>query len=153
MDVWKTAGVAAAGAALTYSVSSATLDYRLDASKVEAKEPVGAATNRGDSDQTESSVDARFVELSIEAAEARTETKFAQLLGEIRVLGEKVSNLAGDLTNARTEIGEAKAAAASGKTYVIGTGIALGGFIIALFAFGWQILDAASGLFQAGGVK
>jgi outer membrane murein-binding lipoprotein Lpp len=92
----------------------------------------------------------QLIDAKIALAEARTETKFEQLLGEIRVLGTNIAHLSTDLSTVRNEVGEAKNAAASGKSYVIGTGIALAGFIIALFAFGWQILDAASGLFQAG---
>ena len=41
------------------------------------------------------------------------------------------------------QVKEAKDAAASGKTYIIATGLAIGGFIVAVFAFGGQILDLA----------
>ena len=98
-------------------------------------------------------VDERYLAVSLKAAEAQTETKFALLLSEIKLIALSVSHLSTDLGVVRSEVGEAKAAAASGKTYVIGTGIALAGFMIAVFAFGWQILDAASGLFQAGAAK
>ena len=98
-------------------------------------------------------VDERYLAISLDAVEARTQTKFEQLLGEIKLLAANVAHLSTDLVSVRNEVGEAKNAAASGKTYVIGTGIALAGFMIGVFAFGWQILDAATGLFQAGAAK
>lgn len=135
------AGSAAAlGGATTYQSSKATHIPVMPAKAASGTEGV-------------MSYDERLIEAKLEAVEARTETKFAQLLGEIRALAISLTHLSTDIGIVRGEVQEAKTAAATGKTYVIGTGIALGAFIIAVFAFGWQILDAASGLFQAGASK
>ena len=91
-------------------------------------------------------VDDKLLTARLEAVEARTETKFAQLLGKLDLLAEQIKPLSG-------EIKEAKDAAASTKTVIFGASLTLGGLIIGLFAFGWQIMDLAAGLFQAGGVK
>lgn len=90
--------------------------------------------------------DERLIDAKMEAVEARTDTKFAQLMGEIKLVGASISTLSVDIGKISTEVSEAKAAAASGKTYVIGTGIALAGFFVGVFAYGWQIVDVISSL-------
>ena len=91
-------------------------------------------------------VDEKLLTAKLEAVEARTETKFAQLLGKLELLAAKIEPLSGEIT-------EAKNAASATRSVIIGTGITLGGLIIGLFAFGWQIMDLAAGIFQAGGTR
>ncbi|MBX7482717.1 hypothetical protein K3174_09240 [Qipengyuania sp. 6D47A] len=98
-------------------------------------------------------VDERLLNAKLDAVEARTETKFAQLLGELKTLGVNVAHINDTLGGLKTDVADAKAAAAGTKAYVIGTGIAIAGFVLAIFAFGVQILDIATALFSAGGAR
>lgn len=89
----------------------------------------------------------------LETTEARTDSKFAELLGELKTLAVNVGHIDTTLSEIKTDVAGAKAAAAGTKTYVIGTGIAIAGFVLAIFAFGVQILDIATALFSAGNTK
>lgn len=85
--------------------------------------------------------------------EARADTKFAHLLGELKVISANVANLIGqiasiktDINRVETEVGGVRAATAGMKFNILASGLALGGLIIALAAFGSQILDLVQGL-------
>jgi hypothetical protein len=84
-------------------------------------------------------VEERLLTARLEAVEARTDVKFAQLIGKLDAFGTKLDSLS-------TVVGEAKAAASSVKPYVIGTGLAIAGVIVAIAAFGAQILQTAFAL-------
>ncbi|MEK6637618.1 MAG: hypothetical protein AABY88_05990 [Pseudomonadota bacterium] len=103
------------------------------------------------------SYDERLIDAKLEAVEARTETKFAQLMGEIKLISQSISDLSGKVGDVKTEVGtlDAKIASVASATAgvkwnIITTGLVLGGLFIAVAAFGVQILDAAQGLFSAG---
>lgn len=94
--------------------------------------------------------DERLIDLKLEAIEAHTETKFAQLLGELKVISANVSslgtNLGSQIADVKTELGTVKAATASVKWNIIALGLTMGGLFIAIAAFGTQILDLATSL-------
>jgi len=98
-------------------------------------------------------VDERLLNAKLDAVEARTETKFAQLLGELKSLGTSLNHIESTLADLKGDVADAKSAAAGTKSYVIGTGIAIAGFVLAIFAFGVQVLDIATALFSAGGAR
>lgn len=107
----------------------------------------GAAT------QSAPSYDEKLMDLKLAAAEARTETKFAQLLGELKAISLSVGNLAGqlgdvksDIASVRADVGGVKDATASVKWNILATGIAVGALILGLFAYGAQMLDLATAL-------
>ena len=87
------------------------------------------------------------------AVEARTETKFAQLLGELKViatnmvaLGTQMVALGTQMGDVKTELANVKSATAGVKWNIVALGLTMGGLIIAIAAFGTQILDLATGL-------
>lgn len=97
-----------------------------------------------------------LLDAKLEVVEARTDTKFAQLMGEIKLLGVNVLALGGqitdlktDISNVKTEITGVKTATAGVKWNIMAAGLTLGGLIIALAAFGTQILDLAMSLISA----
>jgi hypothetical protein len=53
-------------------------------------------------------VDQRLLDAKLEAVEARTETKFAQLLGELKVISANVANLGSQIGDVKTELGSVK---------------------------------------------
>jgi hypothetical protein len=53
-------------------------------------------------------VDQRLLDAKLEAVEARTETKFAQLLGELKVISANVANLGSQIGDVKTELGSKK---------------------------------------------
>ncbi len=135
---------ATAGAALSYSTFDAN-SANIGKSQ--------HAMNTAPSTTIQHHVDERLLNAKLDAVEARTETKFAQLLGEMKTLGVNVGHINTTLFELKTDVAAAKTAAAGTKTYVIGTGIAIAGFVLAIFAFGVQVLDIATALFSAGGAK
>jgi hypothetical protein len=88
-------------------------------------------------------IDERLLTARLEAVEARTETKFAQLLGEMRLIGQRVSDLS---TTVTAEIKDVKRATATVKWNILATGIALGALILGLFAYGQQMMQIAAAL-------
>lgn len=101
--------------------------------------------------QTTSFVDEKYLNAKLEAVDARTETKFAQLLGELKAVNVNISGITTTVGELKSDVAAVKSAASSTKSYVIGTGIAIAGFIVAILAFGAQILGLATSLFAAGG--
>lgn len=91
-------------------------------------------------------VDERLLDAKLEAVEAHTETKFSQLLGEMRLIGERVTSLTDKVGGVEKRIGEVDGHLRSAKsTYIaiaLGTGIA----VATLFYAAVQIFEAAGGL-------
>jgi hypothetical protein len=99
----------------------------------------------------------KITDLKIEAAELRTDNKFAELMGELKLISKSIGDLSGKVSDVKTEVGVldgkiagVASATASVKWNILTTGLVLGGLFIAVAAFGVQILDAAQGLFSAG---
>ena len=82
------------------------------------------------------SIDEKYLAARLEGVEARTDTKFERLIGKIDALAASVAALG-------AQVKDAKDAAGSVRPYVIATGLAIGGFVVGIFAFGAQILDVA----------
>lgn len=76
-------------------------------------------TSRGSQSTSMSDVDAK-----IEATEARTDTKFAELLGELRLLNQRLDHVEKSTSGMRST--------------VIGTGIGIVAVVIAVMAYGAQ---------------
>ena len=87
------------------------------------------------------------MELRIAASEARTDTKFAQLLGgietmraelggELKAMSARIAGVEGRLGSVESRLGTVEGYAAGIKFWVIGTGIAVLALAIAIFAFG-----------------
>lgn len=92
------------------------------------------------------SLDERLLDAKLAVVEARTETKFAQLLGELKVISASVSNIGQQVSDVKAELTSVKAATASVKWNILAAGLAVGGLILALAAYGQQMLQLASGL-------
>jgi hypothetical protein len=90
------------------------------------------------------------MDAKLATVEARTETKFAQLMGEMRLISTGVSDLKNDfrerLATISAEVGEVKKATAGVKWNILALGIGGGALILGLFAFGAQMMDLAAGL-------
>lgn len=82
----------------------------------------------------------------IEVAEARTDTKFAQLMSKIDSIAISLASLDSKVEGVNTEVVNVKGATASVKWNIVATGLALGGLVFGLFAFGGQMFDIAAGL-------
>lgn len=115
----------------------------------------GPATN------TAMPFDDRLFDAKLKILEVQTDNKFSQLLGELRVIGERIGTLDTRLSGLDTRVGDlktdigtvdthARAAKSTIITTVIGTGIA----VAALAWAGVQIFQGGLGLsssaFQAG---
>ena len=101
-----------------------------------------------DSRGTESvmAYDERLIDAKLEAVEARTETKFEKLLGELRVISTNVANLGTRIDGVSTEIAGVRTATAGVRWNILATGIALGALILGLFAYGQQMMQLAASL-------
>ena len=101
-----------------------------------------------------SHVDERYLAKSLEAVEARTETKFAQLLGEIRVIGERLAAIDGKVSPLEGRLTEVENSGRAGRREII---IAIVASAFAVATLGWagvQIFQSGIGLsagaFQSG---
>jgi hypothetical protein len=94
---------------------------------------------------TESHLQAKF-----DLAEAKADSKFAQVLAEVKIIGIGVAALTTTVGQVQTDLTVVKASTVSVKwnilTVGLGTGIALGGLVLGLFAFGSSIMEMATGL-------
>lgn len=114
-----------------------------------------AGQTKGQSPMT---VDDRMLDAKIEASEARTDSKFSQVMAELRVLGthvqavnSKVDSAASKIDKLDEDVGKVRDATSQLKWNIVAVGLALGGLFIAIAAYGTQILELAVGLFSAGG--
>jgi len=88
-------------------------------------------------------MDAQHLDAKLEAVEARTDTKFAELIGEMRLISS-------NLTHLSIEVGEVKAATASIKANILTATLTICGLIVGLVALGFQIFSTAQALFASG---
>lgn len=137
------------GVKISYAFSQAAV-LGVAATSYQPSPPIIAQQNAyiGSSRGTESvmAYDERLIDAKIEAVEARTETKFEKLLGELRVISTNVANLGAQMIDIKTEVGAVKTATAGVKWNIVALGLTMGGLIIAIAAFGTQILDLATSL-------
>jgi hypothetical protein len=91
-------------------------------------------------------VDERLLTAKLEAVEARAESKFSQLLGELKVISVNVSNLSTQMSEVKTELSDVKKSTAAVRWNILATGLAIGGLILALASYGQQMMQIALGL-------
>ncbi len=91
-------------------------------------------------------VDERLLSAKLEAVEARAESKFSQLLGELKVISVNVSNLSTQMSEVKTELSDVKKSTAAVRWNILATGLAIGGLILALASYGQQMMQIALGL-------
>lgn len=107
------------------------------------------------------SIDERLLNAKLEAVEARTETKFAQLLGKIELVAGSINALDTKVSELGTELGNVKAGVSSAEglivTTVIASAIAIAGLAwagVALFQGGMSTTaDAYANGLSAGGLN
>lgn len=85
--------------------------------------------------------DERLLDAKLEAVEARTETKFAQLLGKIDLLVQGVGDLKSEVSKLDGKIGEVDSHTRAGNRGVITAIIATGLGVAALAWAGLQIFQ------------
>ena len=83
------------------------------------------------------------VNAKLEAVEARLDSKLAGIAADIKIIVSGQASMREDIRDVRRDIG-------SYKTAVIVTGVAIVAMMLGFLAFGVQILELASGLFEAG---
>lgn len=91
-------------------------------------------------------MDEALLNAKLEAVEARTDSKFAQLLGELKVISANVTSLGTQISDVKAELTGVKSATASVKWNILATGLAIGGLIIAIAGFGASILQWTAAL-------
>lgn len=100
-------------------------------------------------------VDDRLLDAKIQASEAKTDSKFSAVMAELRILGTNVQAVSGKMDKFDGELNSLKTAAGELKGKIVSTGLVLGltlgGLIIAIAAYGNQMLELAAGIFAAGG--
>jgi hypothetical protein len=88
----------------------------------------------------------RMTDLKIAASEARTETKFAQLMGKLDVLVTGVGDLKTEITRLDGKIDTVDGHARAAKTTIVATVIGTGIAVAALAWAGVQIFQGGMGL-------
>ena len=110
------------------------------------------------------SVTEAHLNAKLEAAEARTDTKFTELMSEIRLMSANIMRMdkrfeeidarfekvESAIDMLKEQIHDVRSVTISMKWNILGAGLALAGLIIGIFAYGIQILDIAQALFTAG---
>lgn len=108
----------------------------------------GAAT------QETPSFDERLIDAKLEAVEARTETKFAQLMGKLEALGVRLDGIKTSITDLRGDVSALETKSDNTKVIVISTVIASAIAIVALtfamIAYGQSVADTLVSTFIAG---
>lgn len=151
-----TAAVLSFGAGVAVA-SPSTLYQPISSTRNPEGSPAQGSFTQAKATEGAMSYDERLIDAKLEVVEAHTETKFAQLMGELKLIATNVANLGGqmsdirsDIASVKTEVGAVKTATASVKWNLVALGLTMGGLFIAIAAFGTQILDLAQGLFSAG---
>lgn len=134
-------------AAATATISSAA-PYTMSASMTApAASPLSASTPT-------SSVDERLLDAKLQAVEARTETKFAQLLGKLDLMANQLGSIQGSVTALDTRITTIDTHVRSARLTIIAAVVGTGIAVAALAWGGIQIfqggMGASASAFQAG---
>jgi hypothetical protein len=91
----------------------------------------------------------QLLDAKLEAVEARTETKFAQLLGKLDLLGERLGAVSGSLGEMRTSLGRVESKTSHTRTIIVTT--VLGAFIaVAGVIYTWAQFSVAIASFVRG---
>lgn len=147
-----TATVGALTAVAAGSTSDQGFHWRAASDKVGASPPFEAKGSAGDTMEfSEALIDAK-----IDAVEARTETKFAQLLGKLDLLAEKISGVSQDIgdlkvdvANVETAIGKVDSKTTNTRVIVvstiIGAFLATAGIVYTVAAYSVAIADFVKG--------
>jgi hypothetical protein len=100
------------------------------------------------------SFDERLIDAKLAAVEARTETKFAQLIGKMDLISQGIAGVKSDIGRLDTKIDTVDGHARSGKLQVIVAIVTTGFAAVGLVWGGVQIcqggMSLTSGAFQAG---
>ena len=98
---------------------------------------------------TDKLLDAAQTEAKLEAVEARTQTKFAQLLGKMDLLGEKISGVSNDISDLKLAIGRVDSKTSNTRiivvTTIIGAFLATAGIVYTVAAYSVAIADFIKG--------
>lgn len=86
--------------------------------------------------------DERLIDAKLDAVEARTETKFAQLLGKLELVSVSIGDLAGKIGELDQKIGTVDSHTRSAKSAIVGTIIGTG---IAVAALAWGAVQIYQG--------
>ena len=91
----------------------------------------------------------KIIELSIQASEARTDTKFAQLIGKIDLLGEKMNGIGKDVGELKDAVGTLETKTNNTRviviTTILGAFIGMAGIVYTIAAFGVSIAQFVKG--------
>lgn len=104
------------------------------------------ATNPTAPTQGANPIDERYLGAVLDAAEARTETKFAQLIGKIDLIGERIGALSGEIAGLKGQVNVIDGHTRSARTSII---VAIIGTALALAALAWggvQIFQSGMGI-------
>lgn len=98
-------------------------------------------------------VDDRLLDAKIQASEAKTDSKFSQVMAELRVLGthvqsinSKVDSAASKIDKLDEDVGKVRDATSQLKWNIVAAGLTLGGLFIAIAAYGNQMLELAASI-------
>lgn len=94
-----------------------------------------------------------LVDAKLEAVEARTETKFAQLMGKLDVLVEKVGAIATDVGELKGAVERVETKTVNTRiiivTTVIGAALTIVGLTYGIIGYGHQVADTITAAFSA----
>lgn len=100
--------------------------------------------------QTHNFVDERLLDAKLEAVEARTDSKFAQLMGKIDVLTEKIGTIGTNQKTIEDSLGRIETKADNTRVIIISSALAVVAILYGLMGYGHQIADSVMGAFAAG---
>ena len=91
------------------------------------------------------SVTEQHMNARLEAAEARTETRFTQLMGEIKLLSANMGHLNEKMEKVETRLDGVESTLSNMKWHMVYIGIAVVTAVVAVMAYGLQMFDFALG--------
>lgn len=125
------------------AVTFAPFTTHIGAAMAQSSVPkIGPGTGAG----TANTIGESLLNAKLEAVEARTETKFAQLLGELKVVSATISNLDGKFGALDRKIDDVDKNTKSAKAVIITTVISTAIGLAALAVAGAQIFQGGLGL-------
>lgn len=100
----------------------------------------------------------QLLDAKLEAVEAHAETKFAQLIGKLDVISERLGGVARDLVELKEGVGRVETKTNNTRiiivTTIIGATLTIVGLTYGIIGYGHQVADSISAAYAAGqGVK